>query len=271
VWDAADILVLSSVFLAIPLLLSGNLLDRNAWSEAPTGLDGDSTMSTAFTYQGSLTDDGQPAEAVYDFVFALYTSQEGGSPAGSSVEIDDLAVSGGLFTVELDFEQGATLYDGTAYWLEIRVRPGAETGSYTIMIPRQALTPTPYALYASRAEWDGLFYVPAGFGDNIDDDMLSGLECSDDQIPRSNGSIWSCSSEEGDISGVSSGAGLAGGGDFGQLSLELLAGYRLPQNCENGEIPEWTGSIWHCSIDDVGGLAGQEKRWTVYLPLVERR
>jgi len=63
VWDAADILVLSSVFLAILLLLSGNLLDRNAWSEAPTGLDGDSTMSTAFTYQGSLTDDGQPGVA----------------------------------------------------------------------------------------------------------------------------------------------------------------------------------------------------------------
>ncbi len=53
-------LVLSTVLLAILLLVSGSLLVRNAWSEAPTGLDGDSTMSTAFTYQGSLTDDGRP-------------------------------------------------------------------------------------------------------------------------------------------------------------------------------------------------------------------
>jgi hypothetical protein len=45
-------LILSTVLLAILLLLSGSLLVHNAWSEAPAGFDGDSTLSTAFTYQG---------------------------------------------------------------------------------------------------------------------------------------------------------------------------------------------------------------------------
>jgi hypothetical protein len=36
--------------------------------------------------------------------------------------------------------------------------------------PRQALTPAPYALYASSAPWAGLAGVPAGFADGIDND-----------------------------------------------------------------------------------------------------
>jgi hypothetical protein len=32
--------------------------------------------------------------------------------------------------------------------------------------------------------------------------------------------------------------------------------YQLPQTCANGEIPEWTGSTWACSTDDVGTGGG---------------
>ena len=48
-----------------------------------------------------------------------------------------------LFTVEVDF--GSGIFTGAAYWLEVAVRP-AGTGAYTALLPRQKITPAPYAL-----------------------------------------------------------------------------------------------------------------------------
>ena len=42
-----------------------------------------------------------------------------------------------------------SVFDGTGLWLEAAVRPGSSTGGYTILSPRQEITPAPYALYAS--------------------------------------------------------------------------------------------------------------------------
>ena len=47
-----------------------------------------------------------------------------------------------LFTVQLDF---GPVFDGRQFYLEIGVRPGAETGAYTALIPRQPITGAPYA------------------------------------------------------------------------------------------------------------------------------
>jgi hypothetical protein len=52
-------------------------------------------------------------------------------------------VSGGYFTVLLNF---ADYFDGEARWLEVEVRPGASTGSYTPLTPRTSLAGVPYAL-----------------------------------------------------------------------------------------------------------------------------
>jgi hypothetical protein len=69
--------------------------------------------------------------------------------------VKNVPVSEGLFTVPLDF--GAGVFTGDARWLEIGVRPGLSSGAYTLLSPRQALTATPYALYAQRvAEHDHL-------------------------------------------------------------------------------------------------------------------
>ena len=40
---------------------------------------------TAFTYQGRLTDGGQPAHGAYDLRFGLYTAQAGGNQVGGMV------------------------------------------------------------------------------------------------------------------------------------------------------------------------------------------
>ncbi|HUV88600.1 MAG TPA: hypothetical protein VMY80_03025, partial [Anaerolineae bacterium] len=104
------------------------------------------SLGTAFTYQGRLTDGGSPANGSYDFRFILYDDAVGGSQVGGIVTVDDQTVTEGLFTVLLDF--GSSAFTGDARYLEVAVRPGASTGDYSTLSPRQALTPAPYALNA---------------------------------------------------------------------------------------------------------------------------
>ncbi|MGE0479567.1 MAG: hypothetical protein AB7Q17_03745 [Phycisphaerae bacterium] len=118
-------------------------------------------LDTIFTYQGQLKQSGQPFGGDADFEFALFDSAVGGTQIGSTIALADQPVSNGLFTVSLDFG-AAPFAGGEARWLEIRVE--GET-----LVPRQPVRPTPYALYALGAPWDGLTGVPAGFADGIDD------------------------------------------------------------------------------------------------------
>jgi len=122
-------------------------------------------LGTGFTYQGRLTDAGVPANGVYDFQFGLFTDLVGGFQVGSPVSLGDVTVTDGLFTVQLDF---GNVFDGTALYLEIGVRPGASTGAYSTLVPRQTLTPAPYSIYSAGAPWSGLTGVPAGFADGVD-------------------------------------------------------------------------------------------------------
>jgi hypothetical protein len=125
-------------------------------------------VGPAFTYQGRLGDGGNPANGPHDFRFVLYDAAVGGAQVGPIVTVDDVAVSGGLFTVSLDFGAGA--FGSDARWLEIAARPGASTGAYTTLSGRQGLTPAPFAVRAEAAPWTGVSGKPAGFADNVDND-----------------------------------------------------------------------------------------------------
>ena len=117
-------------------------------------------VGSAFTYQGRLTDSGSPANAAYDFQFLLYDTLTGGAQIGSTQVVGDLAVTNGLFTTTMDF--GGTAFDGNARWLEIQVRPGVSTGTYTVLSPRQPITATPYALWAKAAGGIGVPFSATG-------------------------------------------------------------------------------------------------------------
>ncbi len=196
------------------------------------------TLGTGFTYQGRLTEDGALANGTYDFEFKLYDDPTGGAQVGSTVTREDVSVSGGLFTVQLDF---GNVFDGTALYLEIGVRPGNETGAYTTLAPRQALTAAPYAAYALAAPWSGLSGVPAGFADGVDDDTLAGLACANGQLPKWNGSAWVCAADDDTTYSAGTGLTLSGG------QFSLSSSYRLPQTCANGQVAQWNGSAWTCA------------------------
>jgi hypothetical protein len=148
------------VLLVLPSILAVLMMTSSAGARPLAA-----AISSSFTYQGRLTESGVGADGVYDFTFGLYDDAVAGSPVGPLLTKDDVAVSAGVFTVQLDF---GDVFDGTDRWLEIGVRPGASGGAYTALIPRQPLTATPYALYSAQAPWSGLTGVPAGFADGVD-------------------------------------------------------------------------------------------------------
>jgi trimeric autotransporter adhesin len=107
-----------------------------------------SAQSSAFTYQGRLNFNNVPANGSYDFRFRLAADALGNTYIGGAVLSNALAVQGGLFNATLDF--GAGVFTGSNYWLQIDVKTNG-AGGYTTLNPLQAVTPTPYALFAAGA------------------------------------------------------------------------------------------------------------------------
>jgi hypothetical protein len=111
------------------------------------------SQGTAFTYQGRLTDNGQPANRAYDLRFAVYDSTNlPGTLITGPLTNSNVSVSNGLFTVTLDFGPG--VFTGPARWLDIAVRTNG--GSFVSLSPRQALAPAPYAITAATVVPGGL-------------------------------------------------------------------------------------------------------------------
>ena len=102
-------------------------------------------QTAAFTYQGKLTDGGSNANGQYDFTFRLFTAVSGGSQVGADVTVDDVQVTAGVFTVNLNF--GSSPFTSvTGNFLEILVRPGAGAVTYTMLAPRQPITSSPFSI-----------------------------------------------------------------------------------------------------------------------------
>jgi hypothetical protein len=108
-----------------------------------------SAQTTAFTYQGKLTDNGNPANGNYDLRFRVYDSEMlPGNLKSSELGFPNVPVTDGLFTIKLDF--GSTPFNGERRWLEIDAKASTGT-SWVTLSPRTELTPTPYAIYAQKA------------------------------------------------------------------------------------------------------------------------
>src|SRR5438552_3480872 len=104
-------------------------------------------QTTTFTYQGKLSDNGNPASGSFDLQFTLWDALSGGTqqpqPGPITLLRNAVNVTGGIFTVQLDFTVNA--FPGADRFLEISVRP-AGVGSFTVLSPRQQISSTPYAI-----------------------------------------------------------------------------------------------------------------------------
>jgi hypothetical protein len=101
-----------------------------------------SAQTTGFTYQGRLTDGGNPADGMYDMQFKLFDVNN--IQQGQTISFSSVQATNGVFKVDLDF--GSATFDGTRRYLEIGVRPENSSDPHTVLSPRQLVTAAPYSI-----------------------------------------------------------------------------------------------------------------------------
>ena len=106
-------------------------------------------LGSAFTYQGHLLDSGVAPTASYDLQFTLFDQASAGIQIAGPITLDNVSVTDGIFTVQLDF--GSAAFNGDNRFISIGIRPGASTGAFTSLTTRSQITAAPYALYAKTA------------------------------------------------------------------------------------------------------------------------
>lgn len=104
-------------------------------------------QTTAFQYQGHLSDQGSPANGAYDLQFGLYDALTNGDQIGPILTNSATCVSNGLFLVAIDF---GSVFNGSNYWLQLAARTNGG-GAFTVLTPRQPITSVPYAITAANA------------------------------------------------------------------------------------------------------------------------
>ncbi|MFC1583364.1 hypothetical protein ACFL4U_01650 [Candidatus Neomarinimicrobiota bacterium] len=246
------------------------------------------------SYQGMIGDSlGVPKpDGIYSFTFRLYNSADDGSALWE--ETNNLMVKGGLFTTQLGDQTpfGALEFD-QAYWLGIQFESEAE------LVPRIALTSVSYSFHSMRADSaryaigaDTARFVinapaptgPAGgaltgfYPDPILDTnavmdlnivdgavtpaKISGEGAAEGQVLMSNGTevVWQTPPvSEGDITAVTAGNGLSGGGPAGEVSLSVAAGGIVDTMLAAGAIgPEAIAdrSVTGAKLDTAGAIVG---------------
>lgn len=114
--------------------LASVVMTAGAFAAVPVG--------TGITYQGRLTDGGQPANGLHDIRATLFDALAGGNQVGPVVTRSNVSVTNGLFTTELDF---GNVFGDVALFMQLQVSP-AGLNQFETLTPRQRLTPTPFAL-----------------------------------------------------------------------------------------------------------------------------
>lgn len=100
-------------------------------------------QTTAFNYQGKLSDGGNPASGNYLLQFKLFDAASGGTQIGSTVSDVSVTASQGVFSTQIDF--GAPPFSGADRFLEIAVKKTAGD-AYTPLSPRQQINSSPYSI-----------------------------------------------------------------------------------------------------------------------------
>lgn len=113
-------------------------------------------LGSGFTYQGQIQKDAQPYTGTAQLLMRLYDAETAGNQIGADVNLADVPVTNGLFTVELDF--GAAAFSGDARWLEIQVKTTGDP-DYTLLTPRQKITAAPYSIFSASGAGGGSYWV----------------------------------------------------------------------------------------------------------------
>ena len=248
-------------------------------------------QTTEFTYQGSLKDGAAPANANYDFEFALFDAASGGTQVGATLARNTVAVTNGIFAVKLDF---GSQFPGADRYLEIRVRISGG-GGLTTLSPRQLVNSAPYSVKTLNADnattatnatnattaqtavnatnattannalslggVDAGRFVQKDAGGNV---VVAGALTVNGIVQSTLGGIrfpdgttqTSAATGGGSITGVTAGTGLSGGGTTGNVTVNIAPGGVGPTQLADNAVTTAKladANVTNAKIVDVAG------------------
>ncbi|MBS1796545.1 MAG: tail fiber domain-containing protein [Acidobacteria bacterium] len=175
-----------------------------------TGAVGARAQTTAFTYQGKLSDNGLAANGGYDLQFRLFNGVD--VQVGATQTVPNVTAVNGIFTVRLDF---GAVFDGSDRYLEIGLKPAGSPNAYTVLAPRQPVTSAPYAIQSRNAATaDQALDAQKLGGTAADQYVVTGdARLTDDRNPRpdSNNYIQNTDTPQNGAGFNVSGSGRVGG------------------------------------------------------------
>jgi hypothetical protein len=134
-----QILAAMGVLLGL-LVLTAGLSTAQGPAGEPTGAEGDLALTamvdSTISYQGMLTDNGNPVSGSRTMVFRLFSDSGCTAQVGADINAGSVQVSEGYFDVDLPV--GHDDFDGQALWIEVEVD--------TTEIGCEPIRPVPYAL-----------------------------------------------------------------------------------------------------------------------------
>jgi hypothetical protein len=277
--------VWSTLLIVCGLLLA--LTGSVGAQDQDTGIQ--ATLGSAFTYQGRLLKDGTPVNDTCDFQFSLWDAVNDGNQVGNTQTINDVMVNNGYLTVSLNSggEFGGSAFAGEARHLQIATQCTGD-GDFVSLGGRVALNAAPYALYALQAPWSGLTGLPAGLDDGDDDTTYTagtGLSLAGNTFAAdtsylqrrvdsscgagnsiraiaADGTV-TCEPDDdsgGDITAVTAGSGLTGGGSSEAVTLDVDWGgsgsaTTVSRSDHNHWGETWSGSGTGLRLESYSGVA----------------
>ncbi|MBN8596765.1 MAG: tail fiber domain-containing protein [Planctomycetes bacterium] len=126
-------------------------------------------MNTGFTYQGRLSVESVNYTGSADLRFELFDAPIGGNSLGPVQELSGVAVSAGVFTVQVPQALSTFVNRPGNLWVEVSATtPSGNAAGWTHLTPRTPLAPAPMANAASVAskalsvDWSAVTNRPLG-------------------------------------------------------------------------------------------------------------
>ncbi len=141
--------------LLLALTLGPGLAQEPAEREEPQGaLAVEAVVSSKFTYQGMLREDGTPVTGTRDMVFHLFSDDACTTFIGGEISIPGVQVSESLFSVELPVSPNDL--NGQGLWLGIQIE-GVTVGCQEILPIPYAFSLRPGAkIIGEQTNWDAI-------------------------------------------------------------------------------------------------------------------
>src|SRR5229473_2560356 len=214
----------------------GNILITLTSLALLAGVHQTAAQSTAFTYQGSLQENGVPFSGAAELQFTLWNAPSNGTQVAATMPASVIvSVSNGLFSASVDF--GGSAFNGQGRWLQIDLR--TTIGPFTTLAQRQPLTAAPYALYSANASMAGTLSAP------IADSLLSSNIARLRSSPTFTGTVAAASfaGNGSALTGISH-LDSPGGGPSGALTVDSLGHVAVGTNNSGAALQVAGGGLY---------------------------